>query len=206
MTSTTALLACAGLMLAAAPVHAAAPHLNVLGIPLGARFVVPACTPSEVTVASRLCFNPAMVEREPWGAKYYVSVPAAGTPPYVRGEVTVHVVEGTAESVVMGTWGIEGQGAALDDLKRKYGPPASARQEQKHRGRSRFPSEFAEWDLGDVQVKLDGTAGSIDWGRIQYTTRRYRELAASREGGTPLRKQPPGHALQKAAPLAPGAR
>lgn len=188
MTSPTTFLACVCLLLAAGPAHAAGPDVNVLGIPLGARFVLPACSPSEVTVASRLCFNAAMVDRKPWGEEYYVSVPAAGTPPYVRGEVTVQVVEGTVASIAVGTWGIEGQSAALADLKRKYGPPARARQEQKHRRRSRFPSEFAEWDLGDVQVKLDGTAGSIDWGRIEFTTRRYRELAASREAGTPRRK------------------
>lgn len=188
MTSPTALLACACLLLAAAPVHAAGTDIDVLGIPLGARFALPACTRAEVTVASRLCFNAAMVERKPWGEEYYVSIPAAGTPRYVRGEVTVHVVGGTVGAITIGTWGIEGQTAALADLKKKYGPPARARQEMKHRRHSRFPSEFAEWDLGDAQVKLDGTAGSIDWGRIEYTTRRYRELAAAHEAGSARRK------------------
>ncbi len=189
MISPNRILACACLLLAAVQAQAGGSGLTVLGIPLGARFVLPPCAPSEVTVSSRLCFNAAMVDRKPWGVEqYYVSVPAAGTPHYVRGEVTVQVVEGTVGSITIGTWGIEGQGPALADLKKQYGPPARAWHEMKHRRHSRFPSEFAEWNLGDVSVKLDGTAGSIDWGRIEFTTRRYRDLIATHEAGIHRRK------------------
>jgi hypothetical protein len=179
---------CACLLLASGQARAGAPHLTVLGIPLGEKFAVPPCKSSEVTVSSRLCFNPAMVERSPSGAEqYYVSLPNAGTPHYVRGEVTVQVVEGSVGSITIGTWGIEGQAPALADLKRQYGPPARERQEMKHRRHSRFPSEFAEWDVGDVLVKFDGTAGSVDWGKIEVSTRRYRDFVAAHGAGADRR-------------------
>lgn len=189
MKSPNRVLVCACLLLASLHAEAGGAGLTVLGIPLGAKFALPPCKPSEVTVSSRLCFNPALVERNPSGAEqYYVSVPSAGTPRYVRGEVTVQVVQGTVESIAIGTWGIEGQAPALADLKRQYGPPTRARQEMKHRRHSRFPSEFAEWDVGDALVKFDGTTGSVDWGQIEISTRRYRDLVAGHAAGGPARK------------------
>lgn len=149
----------------------------VLGIELGTRFLTPACDVGETAFASRLCFDGRLTNRRAWGAEeYYVSIPRAGTPPYVRGEIKVSVVNSIVESVEIGTWGIQAQGIALEALTRKYGVPTRTRQERQNALRSRFPVQFAEWELKDFSVKLDGTTGSIDWGRIEVSTHRYRRL------------------------------
>jgi hypothetical protein len=165
---------------------AAPPDKMVLGIELGTRFVVPTCGAREVSVSGRLCFNGDMIERKAWGAdEYYVSIPSAGTPPYVRGELRVSVVNGIIESIQVGTWGIQAQGGALAALTKKYGEPARARKHMHNALRSRFPTQYAEWDLDDFSVKLDGTTGSIDWGRIEVTTHRYRKLVKDYEQRSP---------------------
>jgi hypothetical protein len=146
----------------------------VLGIELGTRFVVPTCSAREVTVSGRLCFNGDMIDRKTWGAdEYYVSIPSAGTPPYVRGELKVSVLDGIVESVQIGTWGIEAQWAALASFTKKYGEPTRRHQQMQPGLRSRLPAQFAEWDFEDFSIRIDGTTGSIDWGRIEVTTHRY---------------------------------
>ncbi|MCI3952224.1 MAG: hypothetical protein K0R53_1722 [Burkholderiales bacterium] len=152
------------------------PNKIALGVELGTRFRVPPCEAKEVSISSRLCFNSELINRKVWGAdEYYVSIPSAGTPPYVRGELRVSVVGSIVESIQIGTWGIQAQGAALEALTRKYGKPARARTQKLNALRSRFPTQYAEWDLEDFSVKLDGTTGSVDWGRIELTTYRYQK-------------------------------
>lgn len=150
---------------------------RVLGIELGTRFLVPACGAGGGAFTARACFNETSSSRKAWGAyEYHVMLPSTGTPPYVRGELRVFTVNGLVESVQIGTWGIEAQYGALDSLRRKYGEPARLRQEKKKGLRSRFPTQYAEWDFSDFSVKFDGTTGSIDWGRIEVSTHRYRKL------------------------------
>jgi hypothetical protein len=91
--------------------------------------------------------------------------------------------------VQVGTWGIQAQGIALEALTKKYGAPARARQEKQNALRSRFPTQFAEWEFGDFSVKLDGTTGSIDWGRIEASTHRYRKLLGDYEKRQPAKSQ-----------------
>jgi len=178
----TLLHAC--LLLSAGSAIAATPERVVLGVTLNAPFALPACALREVTIASRICFNPAMINRKDWGAEeYFVSIPVRGTPPFVRGEIGVYVVGGIVEAVKIGTWGIQGQAGALADLKKTYGEPTRAWQEHRHRQRSRFPSLFAEWDISDVWVRLDGTTATIDWGSIEIQTRRYQKRIAAFEKG-----------------------
>jgi len=156
---------------------ALARDMTVLGVTLGTRFLVPACGPGERVFPARLCFDSALFSRKPWGAdEYHVLMPSAGTPPYVRGELRVYAVNGIVESVQVSTWGIEAQHGVLDALGKKYGKPARARQEKQKGLRSRFPTQFAEWDFRDFTVRFDGTTGSIDWGRIEVSTRRYQNL------------------------------
>ncbi|MGQ0749472.1 MAG: hypothetical protein ACT4PS_02960 [Betaproteobacteria bacterium] len=175
MPESTTLVVC--LLVPLTTPHAAAPDRMILGIELGTRFVVPPCEAKEVSVSARLCFNRASIDRKAWGAEeYYVSIPSAGTPPYVRGELRVSVIKGIVESIQVGTWGIQAQGGALEALTRKYGAPTRARKQTHNALRSRFPTQYAEWEREDFTVKLDGTTGSIDWGRIELTTRRYQVL------------------------------
>lgn len=165
----------------------APPDRTVLGIEVGAPFTVPACSAREVSVSGRICFNADMIERKTWGAdEYYVSIPSAGTPPYVRGELRVSVIKGVVESIQVGTWGIQAQSGALAALTKKYGDPTRSRKQMHHALRSRFPTQYAEWDFDDFSVKLDGTTGSIDWGRIEVSTRRYQNLLRG-EGADALR-------------------
>jgi hypothetical protein len=162
------------------PAAAAAQDKTVFGIELGKPFLIPACSGSG-TFTDKLCFNPALVTRKPWGAdEYQVSLPRAGVPPYVRGELKVITVKGIVEAVQTGTWGFQAQSGALAALTKQYGPPARARQ-QKQSERSRFATQYAEWDLKDFSVKLDGTTGSIDWGLIDVSTHRYRQLVQDHE-------------------------
>lgn len=160
----------------------------VLGVELGSRFLTPVCNPGETAFPSRLCFDGSLINRKAWGAdEYYVFIPSAGTPPYVRGEIRVSVLNGIVESVQIGTWGIQAQGIALEALTKKYGVPTRARQEKQNALRSRFPTQFAEWELKDFSVKLDGTTGSIDWGRIEVSTHRYRKLVGDYEKQQPAK-------------------
>jgi hypothetical protein len=162
----------------------------ILGVELAARFQVPPCTTGETAFPSRVCFDGSLTNRKAWGAdEYYVFIPSAGTPPYVRGELKVYVVGGSVESVQIGTWGIQAQGIALEALTKKYGAPARARQEKQNTLRSRFPVQFAEWEFSDFSVKLDGTTGSIDWGRIEIGTHRYRKLVGDHEKRQPAKPQ-----------------
>ena len=178
------LIAC--LVYPSATLSAAAPDKTVLGVELGTRFLVPPCEAKEVSISRRLCFNSKAINRTAWGAdEYYVSIPSAGTPPYVRGELRVSVVDGIVESIQVGTWGIQAQGGALAALTKAYGEPARVRKHMHNALRSRFPTQYAEWDLGDFSVKLDGTTGSIDWGRIEVTTRRYQKLVKEYEQRSP---------------------
>lgn len=174
------------LLLPVTTASAVAQDKTVLGIELGTRFLVPACGPGDGAFPARLCFNGALINHKAWGAdEHYVSLPRAGTPPYVRGEVRVSTVKGTVESVQIGTWGLEAQSGALASLTKKYGAPTRTRQQKQNALRSRFPTQFAEWDLEDFSVKLDGTTGSIDWGQIEVTTHRYRKLVEDHEKRLP---------------------
>jgi hypothetical protein len=178
------------LLMLAAITPAFAQDKMILGVELAARFLVPACNPGETAFPSRVCFDGSLTSRKAWGAdEYYVFIPGAGTPPYVRGELKVFVVGGSVESVQVGTWGIQAQGIALEALTKKYGAPARARQEKQNALRSRFPTQFAEWEFGDFSVKLDGTTGSIDWGRIEASTHRYRKLLGDYEKRQPAKPQ-----------------
>ena len=168
-----------------APVHAQ--DRMVLGVEIGAPFRVPACGASDGTFTARMCFRGKPAHHAPSGAnEYQVSLPTAGTPPYVRGDIKVFVVNGAVESVYIGTWGIEAQPGALTSLKQKYGEPTRATQDKPKGLRSRFPTQYLEWDFKDFSVKYDGTTGSIDWGRIVVSTHRYRKLVEASE------KKPPG--------------
>jgi hypothetical protein len=179
-------LLCGCLLATIAP--ASAQDKLMLGVELDARFVVPACNPGETAFPSRICFDGSLTSRRPWGAEeYYVFIPGAGTPPYVRGELKVFVVGGSVESVQVGTWGIQAQGIALEALTKKYGAPTRARQEKQNALRSRFPVQFAEWEFRDFSIRLDGTTGSIDWGRIEASTQRYRKLVGDYEKRQPAK-------------------
>lgn len=180
----------AGCLMSATIAPAIAQDKMILGVELGSRFLAPACNPGETAFPSRVCFDGSLTSRRAWGAdEYYVFIPSAGTPPYVRGELKVFVVGGSVESVQIGTWGIQAQGIALEALTKKYGAPARARQEKQNALRSRFPVQFAEWEFRDFSVKLDGTTGSIDWGRIEVSTHRYRKLVGDYEKRQPAKPQ-----------------
>ena len=151
-----------------------------MGIELGSRFLLPECSGSG-TLTAKLCINGKLINRMPWGAdEYYVALPRSGVPPYVRGELKVTTVKGIVESVQVGTWGLQSQSGALAALTNQYGKPTRTRQ-QKKMANSRFAAEFAEWDLEDFSVKLDGSSGSIDWGLIEVSTHRYQKLVKEYE-------------------------
>jgi hypothetical protein len=170
------------LMSATAASAAAVSDQTVFGIELGTRFSVPACGPGDGAFSSRRCFNSALVNHKAWGAnEYYVTLPRAGIPPYVRGELRVSTVNGIVESVQIATWGFEAQKGALDSLTKKYGEPTRAGKKKQNKLRLRFPPLFAEWDLADFSVKFDGVTSTIDWGRIEVTTHRYRKLVEDHE-------------------------
>jgi hypothetical protein len=165
----------------------AARDKTVLGLEIGAQFRVPACGPGDGVFPSRHCYRGAPIHHKAWAAnEYQVTLPSAGTPAYVRGDIKVFVIAGLVESVQISTWGIEAQPGTLTSLTQKYGEPTRATQQKLKGMRSRFPTHYVEWDFSDFSVKYDGTTGSIDWGRIVVSTHRYRKLLEARE------KRPPG--------------
>ena len=173
------LLACGLLVTAPVAVTAAAaePAKSIFGVKLGTRFLIPACARGEDTMTKRHCHAESLTAKTAWGVEeYHVFYPHNATTPWARGEMVVEVSNGIIEAVHINTWGIQGQGTALEALTKKYGPPARARSEHIKAHRSRFPSKFAEWDLQDFSVKFYGTTSTIDWGRITLATRRHDKL------------------------------
>jgi hypothetical protein len=170
------------LLLSVTAAPAAVTDKTIFGIELGTLFQLPACGPGDGAFPARRCFNGALVNHKAWGAnEYYVTVPRAGIPPYVRGELRVSTVNGIVESVQIGTWGVEGQKGALASLTKKYGEPTRAGKKKQNSLRSRFPTLFAEWEFADFSVKFDGVTSTIDWGQIEVTTHRYRKLIQDHE-------------------------
>ena len=167
---------------------AAAQTRVMLGIELGARFQLPQCAAGEVESAARLCYKSAMTTRKATGAdEYVVLIPDAGRPPYVRTEIKVMVLKGVVEAMQIGTWGLQAQDIALEDLTKKYGKPAQMKQEVQKNLRVRIPTFFADWELKEFSVKLTGALGSLDWGRIDIITHQYRSLSGSAEKQTPAK-------------------
>lgn len=164
------------LCLLATAATAADPAKTMFGIELGARFTFPACARGEDALTKRYCHSTQIV-KTPWGAEeYQVFYPRAEIVPYARGELVVDVINGVIEAVHVNTWGIEAQSNALDALRKKYGNPTRSRAEKMKGLRSRFPVQYAEWDMKDYSVRFEGVIHSIDWGRITLATNRYLQL------------------------------
>ncbi len=175
------LLACC-LLMSVATASSAVADKTVFGIELGTRFDIPACGPGDGAFPARRCFDGTSVNHKAWGAdEYYVSLPRAGMPPYIRGECKVYTVKGIVESVQIATWGFEAQKGALTSLTKKYGEPTRAGKKKQNKARLRFPPLFAEWDFEDFSVKFDGVASTVDWGRIEVSTHRYRKRVQDHE-------------------------
>ena len=170
--------------LTAAPVAtvagAADPAKTIIGVELGARFTIPPCARGEETLTKRHCYVAAQTTKTPWGAEeHHVYYPSVVPIPYARGELVVDVLNGVIEAIHINTWGIEGQYSALEMLTKKYGPPTRERREKTKSQRARLPVVYAEWDLADFSVKLDGITSTFDWGRITLATHRHRKLAGA---------------------------
>ena len=83
---------------------AGAQDRTVLGLEIGAPFRVPACGPGDGVFPSRHCYRGAPIHHKAWGAnEYQVTLPSAGTPAYVRGDIKVFVIADLVESVQIGT-------------------------------------------------------------------------------------------------------
>ncbi|MBY0270823.1 MAG: hypothetical protein K2X06_13205 [Burkholderiales bacterium] len=165
------------LLLASTAIHAADPAKTMFGIELGSRFAIPVCARGEDTMAKRYCYAEALSTKTAWGSEErHVFYPRAETVPWARGEMVVDVINGVIEAIHVNTWGIEAQTLALDEMTRKYGPPSRSRSEKIKGLRSRWPTKYAEWDLRDFSVRLDGTTGSVDWGRVTLATPRYHKI------------------------------
>jgi hypothetical protein len=164
------------LLLLAVVAPASAQENRVLGVALGAPFQMPACKPGESATAARLCFKDVLKSDKVPGLQEYLVANTTKGPPYMRGDIHVMVLAGMVESVQVGTWGIEHQDNAFKALSGKYGAPTRSRREKPKGMRARNPTLFADWELRDYTVSLYGSVGSIDWGRVDASTHRYRKL------------------------------
>lgn len=168
------------LLLISVHTHAADPAKTMFGIELGARFLISPCARGEDTMAKRYCYAEALTAKTAWGSEeHHVFYPRAETVPWARGEMIVDVANGVIEAIHVNTWGIEAQTIALDEMTKKYGPPTRYRTEKIKGLRSRWPTKYAEWDLKDFFIRLDGTTGSVDWGRVTLATHGYRKRLKS---------------------------
>lgn len=170
-----------GVLLLAVMAPACAQDKMVLGIELGAPFRMPACKTGETATASRLCFKDAMPNHKVPGVQEYVVANTTKALPYMRGDIHVMVLEGRVESVQVGTWGIDAQDNALKALSNQYGPPARTWRDRPKGLRARIATLYADWELRDFSVRLHGSVGSIDWGRVDASTHRYRKLVEGQE-------------------------
>lgn len=162
------------ILLGSTVTHAADPAKIMFGIELGARFSIPPCARGEDTMAKRYCYAEALTAKTAWGSEErHVFYPRAETVPWARGEMIVDVANSIIEAIHVNTWGIEAQTIAIDEMTKKYGPPTRHRTEKIKGLRSRWPTKYAEWDLGNFSVRLDGTTGSVDWGRVTLATHGY---------------------------------
>lgn len=167
-------------LIATTAVTAADPAKTMFGVELGTRFLISPCPAGVDTMTSRLCYVENLTKKTRWGSEEHaVFYPSTSATPWARGEMVVDVYQGFIEAIYVNTWGIQGQGTALETLTKKYGPPARSHSEKIAAHRSRYPSKFAEWDLKDFSVKLDGTTTTIDWGRITLITHRHRKIIQS---------------------------
>lgn len=166
-----------GSALFATHTHAADPAKTMFGIELGTRFAIPPCARGEDTMAKRYCYAEALTAKTAWGSEErHVFYPRAETVPWARGEMIVDVANDVIEAIHVNTWGIEAQTIALDEMTKKYGPPTRSHSEKIKGLRSRWPTKYAEWDLKGFSVKLDGTTGSVDWGRVTLATPRHQNM------------------------------
>lgn len=171
-------LLCALLLCLPASLQAAEPRNALFGVELGTRFQFPACAPNQDALTDRHCHNAAQQTKTPWGTdQHRVFYPRPKVIPWARGELLVETANGIIVAIHVNTWGIQGQGTALEDLTRKYGEPTRQRSEKIVGQRSRFPSKFAEWELKDLWVSLEGTTSTVDWGRVTLATPDYRKRA-----------------------------
>lgn len=169
-----ALLLCLPLAL-----HAAESRNAMFGVELGTRFQLPACARGEDALTSRHCHNAAQTVKTAHGTEEHrVFYPRPKVVPWARGELLVETAGGVIVAVHVNTWGIQAQDSALKALTGKYGQPTRLRSEKIAGQRSRFPSKFAEWELKDLWVSLDGTTSTVDWGRVTLATPKYRKRAA----------------------------
>lgn len=168
----------AALAFAAAGMPAFAQNRTVFGIELGAKFNVPPCASGEGSYPASRCFKGGANAIEAWGGHdYHVFLPSAGTPAFVRGELIVAVKDGIVESVHINTWGFEAQFGAMSALKKQFGEPTrTSLKEGRNATRTRNRAQMAEWDFSDFSVRYDAVTGSIDWGQINISTRRYTKL------------------------------
>lgn len=149
----------------------------MFGVELGSRFSFPACERGEDALTKRHCYNAKQTVKTAWGTEeQQLFYPRTAIVPYARGELTVEVVNGVIEAVHVHTWGIEAQSNALEALKKKYGPPARSHAVKMKGLRSRFPVQYAEWDMKDFSVRFEGVINSVDWGRITLATNRYLQI------------------------------
>lgn len=168
------------LLLLSPLLHAAEPVKAMFGVELGTRFLIPPCARGEDAMTDRHCYSTGQTVRTPWGGEEYrVFYPRPAHAPYARGEMQIEAIGGVIEAIHVNTWGIQGQGGALEALTRSYGPPARVHSEKLKAQRSRQPAQFAEWEMKDFSVKLEGVTSTIDWGRISLITHRYRKLVAN---------------------------
>lgn len=156
--------------------HTAEPAKMIFGVELGTPFTLPPCAQSEVARAERHCYSATLNAKTVRGTEErHVHYPRKVPAPYARGELVVETIDGVIEAIHVNTWGIQGQGTALEALKKKYGEPARSRSESMKGLRSRLPVLYAEWDMKEFAVRFDGVTTGIDWGRISLLSQRYQQ-------------------------------
>lgn len=171
------------LLMIAAAAPAQAQDRTVFGMQIGARFDLPRCGPGEGSYPARRCYRADPTSGKAWGGhEYRVFLPSAGTPAYVRGELTVAVIDDKVVSVHIPTWGFEAQHGAFTALTKQYGEPTrSGLKAGQNQYRSRYKAQSAEWKFDDFTVTFEGITGSIDWGMIKVSTHRYLKLTEAYE-------------------------
>jgi hypothetical protein len=182
--------------------------MTVFGImTLGKPLAIPQCEKLKPTKKAIPFYDPApkttcFKHREIWGEERIwpdqvssgsvdVVFPALNGPAIVSGSaVYVNVIDGNLEAIQFETGGYSAQDEVLSQLKKKYGEPSRAwDEERKNLMGASFGAHKALWSLPDLVVTFDGMGEKVDSGQVNIYTRKGWDAAAAALKKNPERPQ-----------------
>lgn len=170
-----------------APTRAA--DYSVFGIDLGQKITMPDCGAGAAIFDEKtMCvirkgdmwrFTTSLqnLEKELGTEEISIYFPNNLAPPYLSGiDLGVEMIDGVVESIAFSTAGESVQNDVLAALTKKYGNPTSIRNiPLQNAFGAKIIAIQASWHKSGLFVEFNGAAGSVDHGRVEVSTERYRK-------------------------------